>query len=168
MVAENNLILEKKRLKQIVRRIAFQILEENYNEKVILIAGLEENGYTFAKFLEKELAEITQIPTRLVKISLDKQAKRQPDVSLDIPLHELKGKSVVVADDVLNTGRALMYSLRPFLENNVTKLKTAVIVNRDHKTFPVATDYVGYSLATTLKEHIEVNFSEKNYGVYLH
>lgn len=168
MVAENNLILERKRLKQIVRRIAFQILEENYNEKVILIAGLEENGYTFAKLLEKELSDITEIPTRLIKISLDKQAKRQPEVSLDIPLQDLKGKSVVVADDVLNTGRALMYSLRPFLENNVTKLKTAVIVNRDHKTFPVATDYVGYSLATTLKEHIEVNFTEKNYGVYLH
>lgn len=168
MVAEKNLILDRTRVKQIIRRIAYQILEENYNEKTILVAGLEDNGYTFAGLLQQELSGITNISTKLVRIKLDKLAKSQPEVKLDIPLDELKGKSVVVADDVLNTGRALMFSLRPFLENHVTKLKTAVIVNRDHKTFPVATDYIGYSLATTLKEHIEVNFSEKEFGVYIH
>lgn len=168
MTIEKNLILDKKKVLQIIKRIAYEIYEQNYSEKELIIAGLDDKGYLFAKLLVKQMAVFKDVKVKLAKITLNKTAKTQPEVQVDLDLQEFKNKSVIVTDDVLNTGRALMFSLKPFLEVSTSKLKTAVIVDRNHKTFPVSADFVGYTLATTLKEHIEVNFSDKEFGVYLH
>lgn len=168
MVAEKNLILDEKRLKQIIKRIAYQVFEENYKEKEIYIAGVFDNGYTFAQLLVEELKAFKDWTVKLIRVDVDKVAKVQPEIKLDISTDKLKGKTVVVTDDVLNTGRALIFSIQPFLTIPLAKLQTAVIVKRTHKTFPVSTDFVGYSMATTLKEHVEVNFTKKEFGVYLH
>jgi len=165
---EKNLILDKRKLQQIIKRMAYEIYEQNYKEKELVIAGLFDKGYTFGKLLAKELAVFKNLKVSLVKITLKKTAKTQPEVELDIELTLLKNKSVVISDDVLNTGRALTFSLAPFLSIPLANLKTAVVVDRNHRNFPVSTDYVGYSLATTLKEHIEVIFEGKEAGVYLH
>lgn len=168
MSADNNLILSEKKVKQIIKRMAYEIYEQNYNEKELIIAGIAENGYEFGRILEKELSAFQDLKVRLIKVELDKLAKTQPEVKLDVELLELKNKSIVVTDDVLNTGRALTYSLKPFLSIPLKRLKTAVVVDRNHKTYPVSTDYVGYSMATTLKEHVQVSFAKGNFGVYLH
>ena len=99
---------------------------------------------------------------------MDKSLSVQGNITLDTDKSLLKKKVIVLVDDVLNTGRALAYSLKPFLEIEIKKIQTAVIVDRQHQSFPISADYVGYSLATTLKEHIEVDFSKERYGVYLH
>ncbi len=168
MVAEKNRILDKKQVLQIVKRIAFQIYENNYKAKEIIIAGIFDKGYRFAELLAVELGQFKDVQVRSIRIELNKVAKTQPEVSLDVNLSELKGKTVILTDDVLNTGRAMIFSLQPFLSIPLAKLQTAVIVDRGHKLFPVSPDYVGYSLATTLKEHVEVCFDEKDFGVYLH
>jgi pyrimidine operon attenuation protein/uracil phosphoribosyltransferase len=162
-----HLILDKKQTLQRIKRIAFEITERNYNEKELVIAGIFDKGYEFARLLQKELTGISSINISLVKISLDKLTPFQSEVSLDTEIKSLKKKSIIITDDVLNTGRTLAYSLKPFLEIETKKLQVAVIVDRQHKLFPISPDYVGYSLATTLKEHIEVDFSKERFGVYL-
>lgn len=168
MAPDAHLILTKEQVKQKIKRIAFEIYEQNYKEKELVVAGLAKNGYTFAKLLQKELSSISELQITLVKIQLDKSLHKQSEITLDIEPAKLKNKVIVLVDDVLNTGRTLAYSLKPFLNIDVKKLQTAVIVDRQHQSFPITADYVGYSLATTLKEHIEVDFSRDRYGVYLH
>lgn len=167
-MAETNLILNKKETLQKIRRIAYQVYEHNYQETEIVVAGIYDKGYFFAELLVKELKQLCPLEIILVKITLDKSAKSQCEVALDTNIELLHNKVVVVTDDVLNTGRTLVYSLQPFLSIPLKKLQTAVIVNRSHNNFPVSPDYIGYSLATTLKEHIDVVFEEQNFGVYMH
>ncbi|MFL5729631.1 MAG: phosphoribosyltransferase family protein [Cytophagaceae bacterium] len=162
-----NLILDKKQTLQRIKRIAFEIYEQNFKAKEIILAGIYDKGYIFAGLLQKELSGICQIKTRLVKVKLDKTSPLQSEIELDAELKELKNKTIILTDDVLNTGQTLAYSLKPFLEIETAKIQTAVIVDRRHKIFPVSADYVGYSLSTTLKEHIEVSFEKSRFGVYL-
>jgi pyrimidine operon attenuation protein / uracil phosphoribosyltransferase len=165
---ETNIILDKKETLQKIRRIAYEVYERNYQEKEIIVAGIYDKGYFFAELLVKELKQLCPLEVKLVKITLDKSAKSQCPVTLDVDLNSLKDKVVVVTDDVLNTGRTLVYSLQPFLTIPLKKLQTAVVINRSHNNFPVTPDYIGYSISTTLKEHIDVVFEADKFGVYMH
>ena len=167
-MAEQNLILDKKQTLQKIKWIAYEMYERNYQEKEVVIAGIYDKGYAFAELLKTELSSISSLKVTLVKITLNKYTKTQTEVSLDVDINSLKDKVVIVTDDVLNSGRTLIYSMQPFLDIPLKKLQTAVIVNRNNTTLPVSADYVGYSLATTLKEHIDVHLEENNFGVYLH
>lgn len=167
-MADRNLLLDKKQTLQKIKRIAYEIYEQNYQEQEVVIAGIFDKGYSFGEVLAKELQAISPLKVTLVKIELDKNAKLQCPVSINTELKNLENKVVIVTDDVLNTGRTLCYSLQPLLSIPTRKIQIAVMVNRSHNTFPVSADYVGYSLATTLKEHIEVVFTEGEFGVYLH
>ena len=162
-----HLILDKKQTLQKIKRIAFEIYEQNFKAKEIILAGIYDKGYIFAGLLQKELGGICQIKTWLVKVTVDKNSPLQSEVKLDTEIKDFKNKTVILIDDVLNTGRTLAHSLKPFLNIETAKIQTAVIVDRRHKVFPISADYVGYSLSTTLKEHIEVNFEKSKFGVYL-
>lgn len=164
-----NLILSKKQTLQKIKRIAFEIYENNFTEEEIILAGVYDKGYTFARMLHEELQIISPIRSKLVKVSLDKSSPLQGLIELDCSVDSLQNKCVVLTDDVLNTGRTLAYSLKPFLNIEIKKLQTAILVDRNHKLFPISADYVGYALSTTLHEHIEVILdSEDALGVYLH
>lgn len=167
-MSERNLILDQRQILQKIKRMAIEIYERNFKEGEIVLAGVDDRGYIFAKLLEKELKEVSSLKTILVKVSLDKFTPTQTEVRIDVDPSVIKNKSIILIDDVLNTGRTLAYSLKPFLVMEIKKIQTAVIVDRSHNLFPIVADYVGYSLATTIKEHIEVSFEEGNFGVYLH
>ena len=160
-------LLDKKQTVQKIRRIAHEILEQNFKEQEIVFVGVVDLGYVFAEMLQRFFNEISDIPTRLVKIDLDKRAPLQSEIVLDCGLTDLKDKVVILADDVLNTGRTLAYSIKPFLSVEIKKLQTAIIVDRGYHTFPIGADYVGYSLATTTQENIVVELSTEDAGVYL-
>ena len=161
-------ILDKKQTEQKINRIAHEILEKNFHEKEIVLAGVDPCGFTLGKLLQKILVKISDFDVTLIKISLDKDAPLQSEIKLDCEMETISKKAVILVDDVLNTGRTLAYSLKPFLNADVKKLQVAVIVDRDHKTFPVQADYVGYSLSTTIQEHIVVELKDKKkFGVYL-
>lgn len=168
MEREQNLILKERQVLQMIKRIAYEIYERNFKINELVIAGVDENGYVLAKMLIAELKNIAPFKLILVKITLDKLQPKQSEVSLDIPNEELMNKNIIITDDVLNTGKTLAYSLKPFLNLEVKKIETAILVNRGHTMFPISADYYGYELSTTLKEHIEVILSGKNSGVYLH
>lgn len=158
---ENNLILNNKQIEHKTRRIAFQIYESNVEEKEIILAGIANNGYTFAKRLKKILDKITDKEIKVCKVTINKKSPLSP-VKTSLEPSEYKNKSVVLVDDVLNSGTTLIYGVKHFLDVPLKRFKTAVLVNRNHKKYPVKADFKGISLSTTLKEHIQVIFDGKN------
>ena len=161
------LVLDSTQTSQKIKRMAYQIFEQNYLESEIVIAGIFDKGYQLAELLKEELSIHYSGKTSLIKVSLDKFSPLQSSIELSCDVIEIKNKVIILVDDVLNSGRTLAYSLKPFLTTEVKKLQTAVLVDRGHKSFPISPDYTGYSLSTTLKEHIEVVFENKKVMVYL-
>ena len=153
MVAQKKYILSKEVVEKKLRRMAFEILENNIDEKEIILAGIRESGSVVAKVIQQMLGEISSIKTELITISLDK--KEPTDVSLSKSI-DLNGKVIILIDDVSNSGKTLLYALKPFIEFHPMKIQTLVLVERTHTSFPVRPDYVGLSIATTLQEHIFV------------
>lgn len=160
-------ILNDTQVRRKIRRMAYEIYENNYTETEMILAGILEQGFELAKLLAHELQDISGMSVTLVQISLAKDKPTQSDITLSCEDKSLKNKSVVIVDDVLNTGRTLAYSLKPFLSVKVKRLEVAVLVNRSHTRFPVSARYSGYELGTTINEHVLVKLSEKNLEVFL-
>ncbi|BDD02711.1 phosphoribosyltransferase [Aureibacter tunicatorum] len=164
----NNQILSQVQSEQKIRRISYQILESNFEEEEIFIAGIDGTGYAFAELLTQALSSITSKDIKLVKISIDKKNPIDSQIIIDEKVESMKGKVLIVADDVLNSGKTLLHSLKPFLEIPLKKIEIAVLVNRSHTRFPVAPAYSGLELSTTMSEHIEVEIKDGKAVAYLH
>ncbi len=162
-----NKILTHKQIQHKVKRIAYQIFEANVEEKELVIAGIDGGGLQFARKIQKVLQKITQAEVILCKVMMDKRDPLKSGVTTSIPEQEYSNKSVVLVDDVLNSGTTLIYGVHHFLRTPLKQLKTAVLVNRNHKKYPVKADYKGISLSTSLQEHIHVEFKPKNDAVFL-
>ena len=163
---EKTLVLNKQQLQQKLDRLAWQIYEQNYKEKDIIIAGIANRGVLIAKKIAKKLTEISAIKVKLATIKVDKDNPFYKDIEVDISEKDYKNKVLILVDDVLNSGKTLMYGAKYFLSVPLKKLSTIVLVDRNHNRFPIKADFVGLSLSTTLKEHVSVEL-EKNAGVYL-
>lgn len=166
-MADKNIILTHEEINQKIKRIAYEIWENNFKEKEILLAGIEGQGYVLAELIADALQKVSTLKIKLIKVSLDKLAPTQSDISINGETSDLRNKTIVLVDDVLNTGRTLAYSMKPFLQVKVKKLEVAVLVNRSHTQFPVSSNYTGYELATTINEHVEVVLGKTNREVYL-
>lgn len=162
------LILTEKDIQQKISRIAYEILENNYEEKELIIAGIKDNGYNFAKKLVSVLKKIAPFKLTFTSISINKNKPLSEEVVIDLRKEELNNKTVIIADDVANTGKTLFYALKPLMNFSPKNVQVCVLVDRKHKKFPIAADYIGISLSTTMKEHISVEFENvKEEGVYL-
>lgn len=159
-------ILDQQQIKHKIRRIAYQIYESNVEEKEIIIAGIAKNGFILAQKLEKELNEISTIHTILCEVKVDKKNPLKP-VKTSLASEEYKEKSIVLVDDVLNSGTTLIYGVRHFLEVPLKQFRTAVLVDRNHKKYPVKADFKGLSLSTSLSEMVKVIFEENKDRVVL-
>lgn len=166
MTTVNNIILTNTEIEQKTRRIAYQIYESNSNEKEVIIAGIADNGYIFAEKLAKILAEISNLKIKLCKVVVDKKNPLK-EVSTTLTSNEYKNKPLVLVDDVLNSGTTLIYAIKHFLEVPLKRFKTAVLVNRNHKKYPVKADFKGISLSTSIKEHVIVEFKKNKTIAYL-
>lgn len=163
----SNKILSHDQIQHKVRRMAYQIFEANVSEKEIIIAGIDGGGLKFAKKIQTVLKKITEADITLCKVEMDKTNPLQSGVTTSIKASDYENKSVVLVDDVLNSGTTLIYGVHHFLKTPLKQLKTAVLVNRNHKKYPVKADYKGISLSTSLKEHIKVTFKTKDDSVVL-
>lgn len=152
-VQTKNCVLNKEAISRKLRRMALEVAEQNAEEKEIIVAGIAGNGEIVAKCLLAELKKHSTVHTTLVTIHLNK--KDPLEVSVE-PGVVTKNKVVLVVDDVSNSGRTMLFALKPFLLSLPKKIQTLVLVERSHKIFPVQSDFVGLSISTTLQEHITV------------
>jgi pyrimidine operon attenuation protein / uracil phosphoribosyltransferase len=159
-------ILDKKQLQQKVNRLAWQVYERNYTQKEIVIVGIEKRGVELSKRLANVISDISDLKVSSATISLDKDNPYSSEIIFSLDSKQIENKVVILVDDVLNSGKTLMYATKEFLSVPIQKLSTLVLVNRNHNRFPVKADYEGMSLSTTLQEHINVVFGKEE-GVYL-
>ena len=157
------IILNKSEINSKITRIAFSIVEDYYMEKSITLIGFEKNGYTIGKKIKKIIEKNHNINVTLHSIkNLDEyQYKITPKLTKDTI------KNIFLIDDVLKSGKTIIYGIKEILLHNIENLKTIILVNRNHNKFPIGVDYVGLNLSTTLQEHIEVILTEKEEVVYL-
>ncbi len=160
MSSKKTLILNKDQILQKSKRIAYQIIEDNFDEPAIVLVGIADRGYVFAQRLQKLLLEIAPDKSiELIKVNIQK-TKRSLESKTDVPLETAKNKVVILIDDVLNSGRTLAYGLGVFINVPLKRMRTAVLIDRSHHQFPVFSDYYGLKLSTILKEHVEVQLEE--------
>ena len=153
-----NYILDQTTASRKLQRMAYEIVENNLEETEILLVGIRENGSIIAENIQQLLQQISSIRSELIHLSLDKRIPG--DITLSHKM-DFNGRVIIIIDDVANSGKTMLYAIKPFLAYHPKKIQTLVMVERTHKAFPVNSDYVGVSVATTLQEHIyvEVNGS---------
>ena len=161
-----NIILNHQEIEHKTRRIAYQIYETFVDEEEIVIAGIAKNGYIFAEKIAKTLQSIAPIKVLLCEVFIDKQNPTKT-ITTSISSDQYKNKGLILVDDVLNSGTTLVYGVRHFLEVPLKKFKTAVLVDRNHKKYPVKADFKGISLSTSLFEHVNVVFENNNNQAFL-
>lgn len=166
MTVVENIILNKVQIEQKLKRIAYQIYESNTNEKEIIVAGIRGNGFIMAEKIVAILESISDLKITLCKVNINKKKPLEP-VTTSLSKEGYKNKSLVLVDDVLNSGTTLIYGVKHFLDVPLKRFKTAVLVNRNHKKYPVKADFKGVSLSTSIKEHIKVDFNDDQAIAYL-
>ena len=154
---DSKVIINDSQIRSKLKRISYQILESNLQNSVLVIAGIESNGYLIAKELKKILNKLSNIEVILCKVKIDKNNPRKP-VETSISKDKYSNKSIVLVDDVLNSGSTLIYAVKHFLEVELSQFKTAVLVNRNHKKFPVKADFKGISLSTSIQSQVILEF----------
>lgn len=161
---KNTLILNHEEIEHKITRMAYQIYESNVHESEIIIAGIAKNGYILAEKFAKKLEEISDLKIKLCEVKIDKKNPLK-GASTSLKVEDYQNKSLVLVDDVLNSGSTLIYGVKHFLEVPIKKFQTAVLVDRSHKKYPVKADVKGISLSTSLNETVKVSFGKNSKAV---
>lgn len=154
-------ILGQDRINKIVKRIAFQIHEKNQNESEIILIGILKNGFILSNLIEKELQKISKSKIQLLSIKVNKKSPLD-SVKLSSDLNKIKNKSLVLIDDVLNSGKTLIHCVKYLLDVPLANFNTVVLIDRNHKKYPIKIDFKGLSLSTSIKENVSVVFDKNN------
>ena len=164
-----DIILAHKQITHIIKRMAYQVYEDNISEEELIVAGVRGEGFILAQLIANELEKISDLNIQLLAIEIDKKNPIEKDIVLNPKRNteDLHQKSVVVIDDVLNSGSTLLFSLQPFLKQPMRQIKTAVLVNRNHKKYPVKADFKGISLSTSSHENVRVSLAPEAFQVVL-
>lgn len=164
-----DIILAHKQITHIIKRMAYQVYEDNISEEDLIVAGVRGEGFILAQLIADELEKISDLNIELLAIEIDKKNPIEKDIVLNPKRNaeDLHQKSVVVIDDVLNSGSTLLFSLQPFLKQPMRQIKTAVLVNRNHKKYPVKADFKGISLSTSSHENVKVSLAPEAFQVVL-
>ena len=161
-----NIILNHQEIEFKIKRIAYQIYETFIDQNEIVLAGIIGNGLVFAEKIASELEKISDLKVLLCEIRIDKK-NPQHEITTSIDKEIYQNKGLVLVDDVLNSGTTLIYGVKHFLDVPLVKFKTAVLVDRNHKKYPIKADFKGISLSTSLMEHVQVVFQDNNDYAYL-
>lgn len=161
-----NTILTHTQIQNIIRRMAFQIAETFFGDDEIVLVGVAENGYILGNEIKKYLEKIGGFNTAICKLSID---KKHPigNITCDFGSEIYQNKNIIIVDDVLNSGQTLIYAVHHFLNVPLRKCKTAVLVDRNHKNFPIKADFKGLSLSTSKHNHVEVLLKENDFSAVL-
>jgi pyrimidine operon attenuation protein/uracil phosphoribosyltransferase len=166
MALKKNKIKSALDIHSTIRRIAYQLYEANMDENKLVLVGIEKKGTYLSKLIGLELSKISTI--KLIHVSLNINKKKPLNmIESSLPISQMENHSIVVIDDVLNTGSTLIYAVNYFLQISVKQIKTVVLVNRNHKKYPIKADFKGLSLSTSLNNHVSVVFEGDESGIYL-
>jgi pyrimidine operon attenuation protein/uracil phosphoribosyltransferase len=168
MSATKTLVLNHTEVALKIQRIAWQLLEKHVDEDVVYLVGISKSGYWLAKHVQAILKNISDLKLNLIEMEINKQHPLEHEIRMDVSLEEIENQAVVLIDDVLNSGKVLIYGARHILSKRVKQLTTAVLVDRNHKRYPVKADVKGLSLSTSLNEHVEVSIRGNKAEVYLY
>ena len=160
---KKQIILNKEEITNKINRIAFSIIEDYHSEKSITLIGFDNNGYIIAEKIKQIITDKNNIKTSIHRIKKDKKNH----FTITPPLKSDNMKNVFLVDDVLKSGRTIIYGIKEILTHNIDNLKTIILVNRNHNQFPIGVDYVGLNLSTTLKNHITVIMNKDEEIAYL-
>ena len=160
-------VLNSNQIQQKINRLAYQLHENNYEEHEVYIVGIAERGFLLAERIATVLESISNLKVHLGKIKLDKSNPMDGSIECDFDNEKLSGKVVLLVDDVVNSGKTLIYAVNYFLKFPLKKLRTVVLIDRKHNNFPVRVDFVGVSLSTTLQEHVSVELGNGSDSVFL-
>ena len=158
---EEAIVLNKTQIIQKTERIAYQIMENTFERPEIYVGGIAGNGFLFAEKIVAKLEEISDQKVFLFEIKVLKDAPLEDEIKLSIDDNDLSQASVILVDDVINSGRTMIFAVRRLLQNKLRELKVATLVNRTHRRFPVHADFVGLNISTTLQDNITVEFGKK-------
>jgi len=153
-------IISHKQVRQKIKRLAIEILEHNFDQKVIYLMGINNNGFRFAKLIQKEMQSMGEAEVHLINVRLNAAYPLDHAITISMDVEDLSGQNIIIVDDVANSGRTLYYATKPLMNIIPGKIEAAVLVDRTHKLFPIKVDYVGMSLATTLKQNIHVDLDD--------
>jgi len=154
MSETRNYILDASVAQKKLLRMAYEIAEQNLEEQDdLILAGIRDNGVVLANIIAGFLKDIYRGKVRIIEISLDKKDPQEIHINEDA---DYNNAVIILVDDVTNSGKTLLYALKPFLNFHPKKIQTLTLIERSHKLYPLKSDYVGISLATTLQEHIFV------------
>ena len=154
-------ILEQDQIDKIIKRIAYQILENNSEELEIFLIGIKNNGYVLAELIYHQLKQISNLNIILYSIQINKKDPLKR-IEHNFYLKKMKNKSIVLIDDVLNSGRTLLYGVKFLLDIPLSNFNTAVLIDRNHKKYPIKIDFKGISLSTSIEENVSVVFEKNN------
>ena len=160
---KKQIILNQEEITNKINRIAFSIIEDYHTEKSITLIGFDKNGYIIAEKIKQIITDENNIKTSIHRIKKDKKNH----FTITPPLKSDNMKNVFLVDDVLKSGRTIIYGIKEILTHNIDNLKTIILVNRNHNQFPIGVDYVGLNLSTTLKNHITVIMNKDEEIAYL-
>lgn len=161
---DRTIVLEHEEIQLITERFAHQIFENHHNKKSLVLVGIDGHGFDLAKRIKSHLDKLRGTDTLLHRIALDKSKPRTNEIELDVELSTLKNADIILIDDVLNSGKTLVYALRYLLDTDMSSVTTVVLVDRIHRRFPIKADYVGMSLSTTLQERVELELGKKDFA----
>jgi pyrimidine operon attenuation protein / uracil phosphoribosyltransferase len=153
-------VLDEATIQRKLTRMAYEIVEQNFNQSTIILAGILNSGFTLASSLKSIIEAISQKTVHLIAVQIDKKNPTQCNIINNQKI-DITNNAIIIVDDVANSGRTLLYAIAPFLQNNITSLQVAVLVDRKHKSFPITPDFIGLSISTTLQEQIVVEINNQ-------
>ncbi len=161
-----HIILTHTEIEHKIKRIAYQIYETFANDSELVLAGISNSGFVFAQKIAVQVEAISDLKITTCEVHINKQNPADA-ITTSLEASQYTNKNLVLIDDVLNSGATLIYGIKHFLNVPLLKFKTAVLIDRNHKKYPVKADFKGLSLSTSLQEHVQVVFEENNSYAYL-
>ena len=156
------LIMENEEILSRLHRMAFEIYERNYHHQVLHVIGVNERGSYLASKILEYLQKVSPLEFVYSQAQVDKHSDPiSYGIQLEMDPAELKGKDVIIVDDVLYTGRTLLNVVAILLQAGPSTIQTAILVDRGHRSLPISPDFVGVELATTLQQHVSVEIDRE-------
>ena len=157
-MTEKNYVLTKEAAREKLHRMALEIAEAISEENIpLVLIGIRQSGMIIAEKLCGYLQQYIKVPVQVISVALDKHLPGEVTLSQAINFDD---KNVILVDDVSNSGRTLMYALKPLLQFHPKRVQVLVLVERMHKQYPIKPDFVGVSIATTLEDYIQVEVQD--------